>query len=248
MLIGGLLVPAVFLAATAGAGMQAPSGDRCTVTGTGKNYTAIVTLPANGVEQGAFAFGAPGSTILKITSPSGNGTFSKQSPSPRATVTWSMNQAAVPGAQVTAALTTSGPVPGSFWVVPSNRDGTAWFDPVVCQHPKGTPVPSNNFTPAKHASYSSSMGMWREVVTVPGPGKLIYVHKTLAAKGTPSPLIRSGKASASYPGKVTLMLKPTAAGTKALKASGAIEFTLNIEFAPTNGKPANKVVRLRLTK
>ncbi len=36
-------------------------------------------------------------------------------------------------------------------------------------------------------------GVRRELVKVPGPGKLIYTHRTLAAKGTSKPLTWSGK-------------------------------------------------------
>jgi hypothetical protein len=159
-----------------------------------------------------------------------------------------MPAAVVPGASVTASLTTSGPIPGSFTVVPANRDGTMWFDPVVCQHPKGTATPSNKFKAQKTVTYNPKTGVWRELVTVPGPGKLIYAHRTLAAKGTPKPLVWSGRVSTSKAGQVMLTLKPTPSGLAALKAGGQIKLSLNIQFSPTNGTPANQVVPLTLKK
>ena len=45
-----------------------------------------------------------------------------------------------------------------------------------------------------------------------------------------------------------LTLRPTAAGMAALSTAGKIKLSLNIEFSPTNGKPANKLVSLTLKK
>ncbi len=249
--VTALFVPAAFLVATSGAVIQSPSGDRCVASGSGTSYTLVVTLPANGVEQGGFAFGAPGGTITKLTG-SGTGmegTLATTGVPEKTTTAWLLSgNAVVPGASFTAAVTTSGPIANEFIVVPANRDHTTWFDPVICQHPKGTAVPSNKFQVNTHATYNKAMGMWRELVTVPGPGKLIFVHKTLATSGTPSPLIKSGKVSTTKAGQVYLMLKPTSAGMKALASSGKIKFSLNIEFSPTNGKPANKTISLTLKK
>ena len=243
----GLIMSAVVLAATAGAAVHVPSGDTCSITGTGTTYTAVINIPANGAEQGGFAFGAPGGTVTKVETVGGSGTVSTTS-LPTGTNLALKTPAAVPGASVTASLTTSGPIPGSFTVVPADRDGTTWLDPVVCQHPKGTPTPSNKFTAQKTVTYNAKTGVWRELVTVPGPGKLIYVHRTLAAKGTPNPLVWSGRVSTSKAGRVTLTLKPTPSGLAALEAGGRIKLSLNIQFSPTDGKPSNQVIPLTLRK
>ena len=143
---------------------------------------------------------------------------------------------------------TSAPIGGTFTVVPANAARTAWFDPVTCSFPKGTPVPSNKFTPKQKAIYNAKTGTWREAVIVPGPGKLIFAHRTIVAGGTPRPLIKTGKLTVGKAGQVMLTLRPTAAGMAALSTAGKIKLSLNIEFSPTNGKPANKLVSLTLKK
>jgi len=240
----GLIMPAAVVASS-GAVIDAPSGDSCSITGTGTNYTAVINIPANGIEQGGFAFGAPVTTVSTVGA---SGTVSRTSLPANTNVAVMMPAAAVPGASVTLSLTTSGPIPGAFTIVPANIDGTTWFEPVICQHPVGSPTPSNNFTAQKTATYDNKTGVWHEVVTVPGPGKLVYAHRTLATTGTPRPLVWAGKASASKAGQVTLTLKPTPAGRAALKASGRIKLSLNIQFSPTNSKPANQLVPLTLKK
>ena len=210
MFVPGLIMSAAVLAASAGAVTDVPSGDTCSITGTGTTYTAVINIPANGTEQGAFAFGAPGGTVTNAAVVGGTGTVATTS-LPAGTNLALKFAAAVPGASVTASLTTSGPIPGSFTVVPSDREGTTWFDPLVCQHPKAAPTPSNKFTARRTVTYNAKTGTWREVVTVPAR-KLIYAHRTLAAKGTPKPLVWSGRVPASKAGRVTLTLKPTPSG------------------------------------
>jgi hypothetical protein len=229
----------------AGATTKVASGDRCVATGSGTNYTLVITLPAGATEQRAFAFGAPGGTITNLDT-AGLGTVGTTNLPASTTTALVLNTAAVPGASVTASVTTSGPIPGPFTVVPSNRDGTTWFDPVVCQHAKGTPAPSSKFTAQKKVTYNAATKTWRASVTVPGPGRVIYVHRTLAMGGTPKPLVWSGRVAVSKAGTVTLPLKPTPAGRSALTSGGKISLSLNIQFSPTNGKPANKVVALTL--
>jgi len=242
----GLILPTAVVA-TSGAVISAPSGDTCSITGTGTNYTAVINIPTNGVQQGAFAFGAPGGTVTNLAGADGTGTVSRTN-LPAGTNVALMTPAAVPGASVSVTVTTSGPIAGAFTVVPADSAGTTWFDPVVCQHPVGTATPSNKFKAQKTVTYNAKSGVWHEVVTVPGPGKLIYTHRTITATGTPKPLVWSGKATASKAGPVTLTLKPTPAGLAALKASGRIKLSLNIEFSPTHGKPANKLIPLTLKK
>jgi hypothetical protein len=91
-------------------------------------------------------------------------------------------------------------------------------------------------------------GTWREAVTVPGPGRVNFVHRTIAAGGTPRPLIKAGAISVRKAGKAMLTLRPTPAGMAALSSTGAIKLSLNIEYSPKNGKPANKAIALTLRK
>src|SRR5215207_2639995 len=65
----GVFAPAAFLAANSGAVTDAPSGDTCSVTGSGTSYTLVINLPENAAEQGSFAFGAPGAKVMNINAP-----------------------------------------------------------------------------------------------------------------------------------------------------------------------------------
>ena len=242
----GLLAPAAFLAATSAAVMQAPSGDTCSATGTGTAYTLVINLPASGVEQGAFAFAARGAKVMRINSPANPGTLSNRSLPANATAGWLLTSAAVPGSSVTASLATSRPVT-AFTVIPANARRTTYFDPLVCLVSKVTPV-SNRFTVQRQFTYNSATGGWQTLVTVPGPGMLIYNHRTLAPGGTPSPLIQSGKVSTRKAGKLQVTLKPSVAGTAALDATGRIKLNLTIQFSPKGGKPRTQVISLTLSR
>jgi hypothetical protein len=244
----GLITSAMLVVPTSGAAISAPSGDTCSITGTGTSYTAVINIPSSGAEQSKFAFGAPGGTVTNVVGVGATTTSSTTNLPAGTNVALALSGAAVPGASVTATVTTSAPVAGSFTLVPGNRDGTVWFDPVVCQHPVGTPTPSNKFTARSKATYNAATGTWRAAVVVPGPGKLIFAHRTIVQGGTPRPLIKSGKLSVGKAGQFMLTLRPTAAGTAALNSTGRIKLSLNIEFSPTNGKPANKLVALTLRK
>ena len=96
----GLIMPAAVMVATSQAVIDAPSGDACTITGTGTNYTAVINIAANGVEQGAFAFGAPGGTVTNIAAAGATGTVSRTN-LPANTNVALVLPAAVPGASVT---------------------------------------------------------------------------------------------------------------------------------------------------
>jgi hypothetical protein len=243
----GAFVLAGCLAAGSGAAMSSPSGDTCTVTGAGTSYTVVINLPANGQEQGAFAFGGS-AKVTNIDIPAATGALATTNVPANTSAMWTLNAAAVPGQSLTASIATSGPVTGSFTVVPANGNRTAWFDPVACSVPKGAATPSNKFTVKKKVTYNATSGTWHEAVVVPGPGKVIFAHRTIVQGGTPRPLIKSGKVSVSKAGQVMLTLRPTAAGMAALGSTGRIKLSLNIEFSPTNGKPANKLVSLTLRK
>jgi len=240
----GALVLAACLAGGSGAAMSAPSGDTCTVTGGGTSYTVVINLPANTEEQGAFAFGGDSARVTNIVIPATPGALATVNVPANTTAMWTLNATAVPGQSLTASIMTSAPISGTFSVVPANGNRTAWFDPVVCSFPKVSAVPSNKFSVKQKPTYNAKTGTWREAVVLPGPGKVIFAHRTIVQGGTPKPLIKTGKVSVSKAGQVMLTLRPTAAGAAALSTTGKIKLSLNIEFSPTNGKPANKLVSL----
>jgi hypothetical protein len=243
----GVFAPAAFLAANSGAVTHAPSGDTCSVTGSGTSYTLVINLPENAAEQGSFAFGAPGAKVMNINAPGTGGALATDNLPANTSAAWHLTAALVPGQSLTASLATSAPVTGSFRVVPGDARHTTWYDAVVCAVAK-VPVVSNKFTVHKPFAYNRASGTWRGTVTVPGPGRVIYNHRTLATGGTPSPLVWSGKVTTWKAGTVAITLKPTPAGRTMLARSGAIKLSLTVQFSPKNGKPASKLMTLALRK
>ena len=244
----GALVSAALFAATSSAVTQSPAGDTCAVNGNGTTYTVVISLGASSPEQGGFAFGVPGAKVtgIKITGTQGASTSIL---APKTTAAWRLDAAAVPGASISASLTTSGPVTaGSFTLVPMTSQHT-YLDAVLCACPQNTALtPSNKFTVQSHFAYSSATGTWHSLATVPGSGKLKFNQKMVVSSRMVNPLIQGGKLSISSAGKIKLTLKPTAAGKAALNKSGSIKLNLTIEFSPLSGPPANKLLTLTLKK
>ena len=199
----GVSALAAALATGSGAVATAPTGDTCTVSGSGTAYTITITLPANAPEQGAFAIRSAGHTIVNMDVASNSGMLSKSSGPNGTSTAWVLDNSAVPGATVSAAVTTDTALTGTrtFIVTPGSMDRSSWYDAILCQFPKGTPVPSNGFKVQKNAIYNAVSGTWREAVTLPGPGKVVFVHRTIAAGGTPKPLIKAGAISVSKAGR-----------------------------------------------
>ena len=174
----GLVASTVVLSTSVDAVAAGPSGDTCSVTGTGTAYTVVVNVPSNTPAQGAFAFGAPAGVSTQVVAAQSSPGSVLTSGLP-ANTTSGLATITTPGSSVTASLTTSSPVSGSFTVVPANSDHTNWFDPVVCQHAGGTPTVSNKFTVHTPVTYDGKAGVWRETVSVPGPGKVIFVQRSI---------------------------------------------------------------------
>ena len=172
----GVSAVAAALATGSGAVATAPSGDTCSVSGSGTAYTITVMLPANAPEQGAFAIRSAGHAIANLNVASNSGMLSKTSGPDGKSTAWVLDTSAVPGATVSAAVTTDTALTGksTFIVTPGNMDRSSWYDAILCQFPKGTPVPSSNFTAQKKATYNAATGTWREAVTLPGPGKVEF--------------------------------------------------------------------------
>jgi hypothetical protein len=254
---GALVVLALFVQSS-GATRQSPSGDTCTAAGNGDTYTVVITLPSSLSQQGAFAFAAPGAKIKSITAQGMQGSFSTQGlPAGTSGALDLDGAAATPGSSVTAVVTTSGPVTGSFTVVPasSTSSGTqmTYFDPIPCGVSKAT-TPSNKFTVARRATYDSAAGVWHLAVTISGPGKVsgIELEPTVGtgatATVTAKSLVQTKSKTLESGGAVTLALRPTSRGLAALKAAGSIKAKLSVVFDPKDGKSATKIVSLTLTK
>ena len=253
--VSGVFVPAAFLVAPAGAAGQVPTGDTCTAAGSGTSYALTIILPANAPQQGGFAFGARGVKVTNINIAGETGSLSTQNLPPNTTGQWLMSNTPRPGESVTAVLTTSGPVTGSFRVIAaSSPPSSTFFAQFLCPVSHGTPVPSNVFTVDQRVTYSSVAGAWHLLVTVPGPGTVTGIQAVASAAGSKSKplpskyLIQSRRVVATGAGKFTLTLRPTAGGNAVLKKSGSIKLKMTVAFNPKDGKSAAKVLTLTLKK
>jgi hypothetical protein len=247
------VVPAVVLAvgATAvgsGAAIRAASGDTCTATGSGTSYTLSVTIPSGAPAQGGFAVGASGVILTNLTIQGDSGNRATTS-LPQNTTLAEFAPRPLPTGIVTVNVQTADSYSGAFTVTPVDVPHTTFFDPISCALQTSSPTtPSNKFTARKTVTYNRATGVWRAFVTVPGPGKITFVHRTLAAGGTPKPLIHGGRVAIAQAGTVALTLRLSPAGAAVLQRAGVVKLNLNIEFSPRNGKPANKVLSLALRK
>ena len=173
-----LFVPAAFLVSTAGAASQLPSGDTCTASGDGNSYTLTITLPPNASPQGGFAFGAKGVKVTNINVAGEVGSLSTQSLPPNTTGEWLTASPPRPGESVTAVLTTSGRVTGSFRVIAaSSPPSGSFFKEVLCAVQHGSPVSSNLFTVNPNVSYDAAARAWHLHVTVPGAGTVTGIRR-----------------------------------------------------------------------
>jgi hypothetical protein len=250
--IGGA-VAAALLAATAGAGVRATTGDTCSASGnsaTGTTtYTLSISLAPNAPPQGGFAIGAPGVTVKSLSVSGTQGTFSTSNLPASTTGELILATPTTPAASIVAVVRTSGPVTGSFTVVPTSSPASTFFAPFPCavEAATSTTTTTATLTTAAQASYDSATGAWRELVSVSAPGTVRSTQELPTAGGVASkPLIQAGEVGAKSAGKVALMLRPTGDGKAALIAHGSIRVKLSITFKPTNGKPANVVVGLTL--
>ena len=247
----GVSVVAAVLAATSGAAVQSPTGDTCTASGNGTStYTVTITLPSNAAQQGGFAFGAPGVKVANIIGSGTEGTFSTMNLPANTTGEWLLSSPAVLGATLTAVLTTSSPVTGSFTVVTATSPPSqVYFASFLCGVETGTATASNAFTAAAQATYDSATGAWHELVTIPAQGTVRSAQEVVTAGAVASrPLIQGDQVSSTTVGKVALTLRPTGDGKAALKTSGSIKLKLSITFLPKDGKSANKIISLTLRK
>jgi hypothetical protein len=247
-LVVGALVPAVLLAATAGARMQAPSGDTCTTSGTGTTFTLHVTIPAS-AQQYAIAFGAPGVTVKNAVIPGMNGNFSTQSLPANTSGAW-VSDTPITGSP-SVSLTTSGTATGPFTIVPAGAQ-SAYFNAVTCTVAQPTPRPTIAFKVAHLATYSAAAHAWHLVVTIPAPGT-VSARQPVPTIGTGSskpvtfkPLVQVRPMVLKTGGRVTLTLRPTSRGQAALETSGRVKLSLRVKFNAEAGQTASKLLSLTL--
>ncbi|MEX2108124.1 MAG: hypothetical protein WD827_04465 [Solirubrobacterales bacterium] len=124
--------------------------------------------------------------------------------------------------------------------------------------PPPPPLPDNSFKVGKVKTGKD--GSAKLTVTVPGPGVLTAEDATTAKKATASAskgkgkgkgkkpaLIKPAKVVAKKAGPVTLTIKPSAAGKKALKQKGKLTVKVKVTFTPTGGKPNSQTTKVKLT-
>jgi hypothetical protein len=237
------------VAASADARTQSPSGDTCEATSHGTALGVTITLPTNAVEQGGFAFGAPGATVTAIKISGNPGTMSHDGLPASTSAAWVLTSppSVPPGSQVSASLTTSAEVTGSLTVVPATaRTGGApirYLDPISCSVTKAAPLPSNKFSVHLPFSYTPASGTWNSYATVPGPGRL-----SVESQGGTKPLLASHTYAVSRAGKVNVRLTLSPAGKAAMKSRSSLGVRLIVEFSPKNAKPAQKTINITLRK
>jgi hypothetical protein len=108
---------------------------------------------------------------------------------------------------------------------------------------------SNAFSATQHPSYDAATGSWHELVTVPGAGVLSAVQLIAANQvAMPKALVQGDKVNVKSAGKFDLNLKLTGEGKKTLASHKSIKLKLSVTFLPTNGKAANRVLALTLSK
>ena len=242
----GILTVAAILAATAGARVQAPSGDTCTFGGSGTQYTVNVASGA-GVQQYGVAFGAPGVTITNISIPGRNGTFTTTRLASKTTGAWTSDEQMTGSFQAT--LTLRGKPTGPFIIVPAAAAQGSYYDAVRCTAAPAAPK-TVLLKVASRATYSPKAGGWLLVVTVPVAGVVSAVQPlppSTALQPSKS-LVQTRKLGLQSRGKVTLTLKATPKGQAMLAAKKVITVNLRVAFDAEDGRAAHKTVALTLRK
>ncbi len=251
IVVAGLVAPVAFAAATASASAPASSGDTCTASGTGTAYTLHITV-APGSEQYGFAFGAPGVKVTGAVIPGMNGSFSSENLAPNTTGAW-ISDAPVTGSPV-ATLTLSGQATGSLRIVPASATQPTYLSPVMCKAATPAAAAHAVFSVSHGATYSPAAHAWHLVVAVGGAGAVSAKEAeptiSTAAPGgaTAKPYVQVRRMGLKSPGKVTLTLRPTAAGQAKLNANGSLTVHLLVSFDASSGKSAAKLVKLTLRK
>jgi hypothetical protein len=250
--VGALAMFAAVFAPAGGAMVKAAaSGDTCTATGTGSEYTLHITIPA-GSQQYGFAFGASGATVTNADIPGTDGSFSTQNLAPNTTGAW-LTRSPVTGSP-DATLTLTGSAGGSFTIVPSSAKQTAYLAPVTCKATVVTATPSVTFSVDHTVKYVPALHAWHLSVKAPGAGtisarQLLPTVGTGGAKSvTAKSLVQSRRIVAKSGGTFVLTLRSTPAGVAKLASAGSIKANMSVTFDAANGKSASKQLTLTLRK
>jgi len=250
VLVVAVLVPGAVMVAGSSARSESPSGDTCTATGTGNTYRIGITIPS-GTQQFGFAFGGNGAKITSVLIPGMNGSYSTQKLAPGTTGAW-ISDAPLTGAPV-ASLTTSGAVKG-LTIVPSSASQSSYFDSVKCTMASAAGARGVAFTVVVPVTYDAAVGGWHLTVNIPTAGAVSARQLEPTTGGgsakpvTSKSLVQTHMVTMKSGGKVTLTLKPTAAGADALMANGSIKAELHVTFDASDGRTAAKTVDLTLKK
>ncbi len=228
------------------------SHDTCTVTGNGTSYTLDITIPKGAPVQRGFAFLSPGVMIANLEVEGLPGSPSTSALPRGASAEWVVGGGQAGPGTFTANVQTSAPPKGSFMVEPAGKKARTFYAPVTC-HAVGGAV-SNTFFAGTSATYVASAHSWAEPVSVPGPGTVTYVQVftknggPLITKGAPpKQLVDGNEVNVTKAGKVSLVLKPTPAGTAAV-AKGPASIYLSVTYKPTDAVPQTKIVTLTLRR
>ena len=230
-------------------------GDACSASGAGTSYTLNITVPSGASPQYGFAFGATGATVTNIDIGGAEGTLSTAGLPAKTTGAWFTVSPILPGSSV-ASIATSAPVTGGFSVVPASsaQPTPAYLDPITCAIAQGSAPPTHVFTVTQRVAYSPTAHGWHLVVTIPGPGNVSArqleptVGTSTASSVTAKSLVQARNLGLKTAGKVTLTLKPTAAGQAALNKIGSIKLKLDVVFDPAGGTSGSKILSLTLRK
>jgi hypothetical protein len=249
-LSSALLLAALAIAPAPAATKASPSGDTCTVTGSGPVYTLHVSLPS-GAQQFGLAFSARGTAVVNAVLPGANGSFTTQGKPANTSGVW-LSDAPLPASSVVT-LTTAGKAT-SLTIVPASTTTPSYLSPVACRFTSATGRETTSFAVGSKPAYSSTAGAWRLVVTIPSGG--IVSARQLeptsgtgtAATVTPKPLVQARMVGLKTGGKVTLMLRPTSKGMAMLRADAPLHVSLHVTFDATGGGSATKSLTLTLRK
>jgi hypothetical protein len=247
----------VSVATTASGAVLSPSGDSCIATGKGTSYTLNITIPSATPQQFGFAFGAHGTAVTTVDLPGTTGAFSAESGPSGTTGTW-ITTSPVPTGSTVANLTTTTPANGAFTVVPVSSPESTFLDPITCTASaapgKALPASSTTVSVDRQVVYDVKAHGWRLSVAISRGGTVSAIEPeatlgTSTAKSvTAKSLVQARSAGLKSRGTVTLLVKPTPAGSKALAAKGSISVKLIVTFAPSSGKSVSKTVKLTLRK
>ena len=249
---GWLVLATLGFVVAAGATTRSPSGETCTTTGNGSEYTIHISIPP-GAQPFGFAFGAPGATITNAVIPGTNGSFSTQNLPPNTTGAWVADSPLTGSPDAT--LTITGTATGRFTIVPAGSSSQpGYLNPVTCTTQTQPAPTSVAFTVVRRALYDAAAHAWHLVVVVPVAGtvsaaQLEPTTGTSSSKSvTAKPLVQSRALIVKSAARITLTLRPTAKGDADLTATGAIKVMLHVTFDARNGRSATKLVALTLRK